>query len=55
MKTFKIFSWRIANELFNLGFKPVGKALNHRDPTKTVILFNDTPELRAALENLTKK
>ena len=55
MRTYKIFTWKLANKLNNLGFRPVGKSLNHKDPTKVVILFEDTPELREAVLNLTKK
>lgn len=55
MKTYKIFTWRLANKLNDLGFKPVGKSLNYKDPTKVVILFEDTPELREAVLKLTKK
>lgn len=55
MNTYKIFTWRLANKLNELGFTPVGKALNYKDPTKVVILFEDTPELRKAVIELTKK
>lgn len=53
--TYAIFTWKLANKLFELGFKPVGKRLNYKDPTQEVILFEDTPSLRAAIVQLTKK
>jgi len=54
-KTYAIFTWKLANKLFQRGFKPVGKALNYKDPTREVILFEDTPELRQAIKELTSK
>ena len=54
-KPYAIFTWRLANQLFELGFKPIGKRLNYKDPTQEVILFDDTPSLRAAIQKLTKK
>ena len=53
--TYAVFTWKLANKLFELGFKPIGKRLNYKDPTQEVILFEDTPELRAAILILTKK
>lgn len=55
MNYYKIFTWKLANKLRALGFRPVGKTLNIKDPTQDVILFEDTPELRAAIKALTKK
>lgn len=55
LKTYAVFTWRLANALATLGFKPIGKRLNYKDPTQEVILFEDTPELRAAILSLTKK
>lgn len=52
---YKVFTWRLANKLAELGFRPIGKRLNYKDPTKFVILFDDTPELREAIKNLTAK
>ena len=54
-KPYAIFTWRLANQLYELGFKPIGKRLNYKDPTQEVILFDDTPSLRAAIQKLTKK
>ena len=55
MKTYKVFTWKLANKLRARGFHPVGKALNYKDPTQDIILFKDTPELRAAIQELTAK
>lgn len=55
MKTYKIFTWKLANKLRERGFHPVGKALNTKDPTQDVILFQDTPELRKTIQELTQK
>lgn len=54
-QTYAVFTWKLANKLYKMGFKPVGKRLNYKDPTQEVILFEDTPELRAAILTLTKK
>ena len=54
-RTYAIFTWKLANKLAQLGFVPIGKRLNYKDPTQEVILFEDTPELRAAILSLTKK
>lgn len=55
MKTYAIFTWKLANKLHKLGFKAIGTRLNYKDPTQEVILFEDTPELRAAIQQLTTK
>ena len=55
MKTYAIFTWKLANKLYEMGFKPVGKRLNYKDPTQEVILFEDTPFLREAIRKLTDK
>lgn len=55
MRTYKIYTWKLANKLNNLGFRPVGKQLNFKDPTQEVILFEDTPAFRAALNKILKK
>lgn len=52
---YKIFTWKLANKLSDLGFRPVGCRLNYKDPTRKVILFEDTPELREAIKKLTTK
>lgn len=55
MKHFIVYTWNLANKLNDLGFKPIGKKLNIKDPTQEVILFEDTPELREAIKRLTHK
>jgi len=52
VKTYKVYTWRLANRLNDMGFRPVGKRLNFKDPTQEVILFADTPEFREALNKL---
>ena len=54
-KTYAIFTWKLANQLHDLGFRAIGTRLNYKDPTQEVILFEDTPSLRAAIQALTKK
>ena len=54
-KPYVVFTWRLANALHKRGFTPIGKQLNHKDPTQEVILFADTPELRQAIKEITKK
>lgn len=54
-KTYAVFTWKLANALYQHGFKPVGKRLNYKDPTQEVILFEDTPELRQVIKELTGK
>ena len=55
LKTYAIFTWKLANKLHEMGFKAVGTRLNYKDPTQEVILFEDTPELREAILILTGK
>jgi hypothetical protein len=54
-KPYAVFTWKLANELAQLGFRPIGKRLNYKDPTQEVILFEDTPALREAIQQLTRK
>ena len=55
MKHYIVYTWKLANKLNELGFRPVGKQLNIKDPTKEVILFEDIPALRKAIQDLIKK
>lgn len=55
VKPYVVFTWKLANTLYNYGFRPIGKKLNFKDPTRAVILFEDTPELRQAIKEITKK
>ena len=50
---YAVFTWKLANRLYELGFRPIGSRLNYKDPTQQVILFEDTPELRATIQKLT--
>ena len=54
-KTYAIFTWKLANQLHDLGFRAIGTRLNYKDPTQEVILFEDTPSLREAIRKLTNK
>ena len=54
-KKYAVFTWKLANKLHELGFRAVGTRLNYKDPTQEVILFEETPSLREAIRNLTKK
>jgi hypothetical protein len=53
-KPYVVFTWKLANELNERGFAPIGKRLNFKDPTQEVILFDDTPELRQAIKDIQK-
>lgn len=55
MKHYVVYTWALANKLNARGFRPIGKELNYKDPTHEVILFEDTPALRQAIKELTKK
>ena len=52
---FKVFSKRIAYELRLLGFPCLGTEPSKKFPQFDVYLFPDTPELRAAVEELRMK
>lgn len=54
-KPYIVYTWTLANKLNDLGFKPIGKQLNTKDPTHEVILFEDTPALRQTIKQLTQK
>ena len=54
-KPYVVFTWKLANQLNELGFRPIGKHLNFKDPTQEVILFEDTPQLREAIKQLLRK
>ena len=54
-KPYVVFTWKLANALNERGFQPIGKRLNFKDPTQEVILFEDTPKLRAAVKDIQKK
>lgn len=52
---FKVFTKRVAHELHKKGFKIIGTEINNEKPWFYVYLFEDTPELRAALAELSRK
>lgn len=54
IKTYAVFTWRVANELNKRGFRPVGKRLDFKDPTKEVILFEDTAAIHEAVKEITE-
>lgn len=54
-KEYAIFTWKLANQLHKMGFRALGTRLNYKDPTQDVILFEDTPELRKAIQQLAAK
>ena len=51
-KNFPIFSASITTELFNRGFKCIDSQINTRYPQYKVFYFEETEELRAALEDI---
>ena len=55
MNYFKCFSARMANLLRKRGFWIVGTEPNLKKPWLDVFLFEDTPELREALNELSNK
>lgn len=55
MNTYTIFSLRIANALARQGFKIVNTGINIKNPKYSVFYFEDSQELRDALDKLTEK
>lgn len=49
-KTYRVFTKRLANVLCQHGFFIVGTEVNSQKPWLYVYLFEDTPELRAAVQ-----
>lgn len=52
MRTYKIYTKRIANQLCRRRFRMVGTDINDQKPWLTMYLFEDTPDLRKALEEI---
>ncbi len=52
-KTYKVFTIKLTKELCKQGFKVIGTAPNYQKPWLYVYLFEDTPELRQAIKDLT--
>lgn len=55
MKTFKIFTMKLARELGLRGFKCVATEPNRKAPWFNVYLFEDTDELHKAITEINKK
>lgn len=55
MKTFKIFTMKLARELGLRGFKCVATEPNRKVPWFNVYLFEDTDELHKAITEINKK
>jgi hypothetical protein len=52
MKEYVVFTWTLANQLYKRGFKVIGTRLDYKNPSREVILFEDTPALRAAIQEI---
>lgn len=50
---FAVYSLRIANALANKGFQILGSRVNYKNPKFMVYFFENTPELKKAIEQLT--
>lgn len=50
MQHYKIFSKVLANRLCSLGFRMIGTEINNKKPWLYVYLFEDTDELRSAVQ-----
>ena len=55
MKQYTVFSLRIANILARQGFQIIGSGVNAKNPKLSVFYFEDTPEFRKSLQQLTSK
>ena len=55
MKTFKVFTLKLATALRRQGFRIQGIKPNRDKPWLNVYEFEDTEELRAAIADLTKR
>ena len=53
--TFKVFTRRLAIKLREQGFKIVRTEVNSKKPQFDIYCFDDTPALRAAVEELSKR
>lgn len=50
---YTVFSLRVANQLVNQGFKVIGTGVNLQKPQYKVFFFENTEELRAAVDKIT--
>ena len=55
IRIYRIYTKSLAYELRKLGFRFMGTDINKNFPQYLVYLFEDTPELHAALVKLTHK
>ena len=55
MKTILIFSLRLARFLEEQGFYMVDRRADILRPDRTIFLYEDTPQLRAAMTEYTQK
>lgn len=53
--TFKVFTRKLAIKLREQGFQIVNTVINSKKPQFDIYCFEDTPELRKAVEELTKR
>ena len=53
VKVYRIYTKRVAYELRKRGFKFIKTEVNKNFPQYLVYLFEDTPELRKALQEIT--
>ena len=53
--TFKVFTRKLAIKLREQGFKIVKTEVNSRKPEFDIYCFEDTPELRQAVAELSKR
>ena len=53
MKKFVVYSQRIATQLKQRGFYIIDTGINTKNPKYTVFYFEDTEELRKAVQELT--
>ena len=51
-KNFIVYSMRVANALIRKGFEMIGSRVNYKNPKYMVYLFEDTQELRNAVQSL---
>lgn len=54
-KHYVVFSRQMARKLRKNGFEQIGIDRNKKRPDHAVYLFIDTPELRSAIETLSRK
>ena len=53
MKKYTVFSLSVANKLIEKGYKLIGTGINLQHPQYKVFYFEDTPEVRAAIADIT--